>query len=494
MEKSTLYDRLGLPRDATYDEIRRAYRQLVLHLHPDTNVNKGETELFIDIQQAYEHLSDPNKKAEYDQQIPQETYIASPLNIKSYYSQPSLVPLPEPQMIYSLLELNLQPDTGLLVSTTPLNISLVVDCSTSMQGIRLDTVKLTAIDLIRQLRPTDIFSLVKFNDRAELLITPGSISDPKSIEMKIQLLQAGGGTEIFKGLEMGFAQVSQYRSEQRVNHIILITDGRTYGDEVSCEKLADQSSALGIGISALGIGNKWNDKFLDHITSKTGGICRYISEIGDIRNIILNEITRLGSSLTEQINFNFQTTRDVELRSAFRLQPDASPLDPSSPLIFGYMPVIGTMNILFEFVIKDVPSELTTFPLAKGFINYEIPRHVEKTKYVQRLILERQVTPEPIKEAPPSVILNAMTLLSLYQMQERAREEMAQGDFNSAARHMENLATHLLKKGEESLAQSVMNEVTYIRHNQSFSEDGEKRIKYGTRSLLLPLKIEENRP
>ena len=57
---------------------------------------------------------------------------------------------------------------------------------------------------------------------------------------------------------------------------------------------------------------------------------------------------------------------------------------------------------------------------------------------------------------------------------------------------MENLATHLLQKGENTLAQSVLNEVAYIQHNQSFSEEGEKRIKYGTRSLLLPARSEEN--
>jgi Ca-activated chloride channel family protein len=102
-----------------------------------------------------------------------------------------------------------------------------------------------------------------------LLIPAGTLSDIKSTEMKIQLLQAGGGTEIFKGLEMGFSQVSQFRSNNRVNHVILITDGRTYGDEASCDQLADQSSALGISISALGIGTQWNDKFLDHLTSKT---------------------------------------------------------------------------------------------------------------------------------------------------------------------------------------------------------------------------------
>ena len=492
MDDLTFYDRLGLPRDATQEEIRRAYRQLVLRLHPDTNVNKGETELFIDIQQAFERLSDPKKKADYDLQLPPEPKVVSPLNISTYYSQPSLVRLSEPQVIYTLLELNIQPDANLWMSPTPLNISLVVDCSTSMQGIRLDMVKLTAIDILRQLHPDDIFSLVKFNDWAELLIAPGGLADLKSAEMKVQLLQAGGGTEIFRGLEMGFSQVDQFHSNQRINHIILITDGRTYGDEVSCEKLADQSSALGIGISALGIGSQWNDKFLDHITSKTGGICKFIPDGGDIRNSILEEITRLGSSLTEQITINYQTTPVVELSTAYRLQPDPSPLDPVSPLILGYMPRHGTMSVLFEFVIKDIPKNVTPFVMAKGILDIEIPRHNIRTKYINRIIFDRQITAEPVSEAPPAVILNAMMILLLFTMQERAREEMSKGDFDSATRHMENLATHLLQKGEDNLAQSVLNEVAYIRHNQSFSEEGEKLIKYGTRSLLLPARSGEN--
>jgi hypothetical protein len=85
-----------------------------------------------------------------------------------------------------------------------------------------------------------------------------------------------------------------------------------------------------------------------------------------------------------------------------------------------------------------------------------------------------------------------MALLAIYHMQERARQEMSKGDVISATRYMENLATHLLQKGENNLAKAVLTEVEYIRHNQSFSEEGEKRIKYGTRSLLLPARTEEN--
>ena len=146
--------------------------------------------------------------------------------------------------------------------------------------------------------------------------------------------------------------------------------------------------------------------------------------------------------------------------------------------------------MLFEFVIKDIPVDVTQILIAKGFIKYEIPRHTIKSKYIDRLIFERPVTDEMIKTTPPSGILNAITLLSLYHMQERARDEMGKGDLNSATRHMEYLATHLLQKGEHELAQSVLSEVTHIRNNQSFTEEGEKRIKYGTRSLLLPARIE----
>ncbi len=493
MDNFDFYELLRLPRDATQEEIRRAYRQLVLRLHPDTNVHIGDTALFIDVQQAYEQLSDPQKRADYDRRLPPESEILSPLSQKITYSQPVLVRLPEGQLLYSLLELRLHPDTDHLLSSIPLNISLVVDCSTSMQGLRLDTVKLTAIDILRKLQPDDILSLVKFNDFAELLIAPGSLDDLKSAEMKVQLLQAGGGTEIFKGLEMGFSQVSQFHSGQRVNHIILITDGRTYGDESYCEQLADQCSALGIGISALGIGNEWNDRFLDHITSKTGGICKYISDNTEIRNSILDEISRLGSSLTEQIIYNFQLAKNVVLSSVYRLQPDAAPIDPISPLVIGPMPRLGTISLLFEFTVNEIPLNETLFTLASGFINYEIPRHKLKTRYVSRLIFDCQVSSSLVRFLPPTSILNAITLLSIYHMQERAREEMMNGDLNSAARHMENLATHLLQKGERKLAQSVLDEVANIRNNQSFNEADEKRIKYGTRSLLLPAKIQQKR-
>src|SRR4030066_40438 len=261
MELETFYDRLDLPRDATSDEIRHAYREMVRRFHPDRNINPGETELFMGVQEAFEILTDPDRKADYDSNLPSWAINSIPIIVSTIYSQKTLTNVPEPQLIYLLLNLGILPEE-VNTERPPLNLCLVLDCSTSMQGARLDSVKSTAIELIRQLQDNDVFSIVKFNDRAEVVLPASRRKEIHNAELRIQLLQTGGGTEIYQGLEFGMREVRTYWNANQINQIILITDGRTYGDEENCLQLANQAQLVHVGISALGIGNKWNDRFL----------------------------------------------------------------------------------------------------------------------------------------------------------------------------------------------------------------------------------------
>jgi molecular chaperone DnaJ len=67
MAKKDYYEILGVKKDASSDEIKKAYRTLAKEWHPDKNQgNKEAEEKFKEISEAYEHLSDKDKKAKYD--------------------------------------------------------------------------------------------------------------------------------------------------------------------------------------------------------------------------------------------------------------------------------------------------------------------------------------------------------------------------------------------------------------------------------------------
>jgi Ca-activated chloride channel family protein len=476
------YTILGVLRDATADEIRQAYLASAQRFHPDKNTAAGETELFLEVQQAYEVISNPKRRKAYDAILPKVEPISQPFIHDILYSRSTLVRLTEPQLVYVLLEVKAQQGKG-QSPTPPLNLCLVLDRSTSMKDVKMDLLKAAAIQVLRDMKPDDTFSVISFSDQAEVAIPTAFVGDHRRLEMQIRSIQPSGATEIFKGLEAGFNEVQRGRRPGCISHIILLTDGHTYGDETACLALAERAEAAGIGISVLGIGADWNDSFLDQVAGRTGNTSRYIARPQDIQNYLIEKFRELTSVFAEEVILDPMPLHGIRLNYAFRLQPEPGPIPLAAPLHLGAVLLHTGLSVLFEFMIE--PSLLQTDPLCflEGRLTVNVTGHPVPVQPV-RVRFERPVSDDPGRDPPVSSIINALSRLTLYRIQERARGEARAGQFEKATRSLKNLASSLLLQGERSLAETVLLEAENIQQQRGLSSAGEKEIKYRTRALI----------
>ncbi len=476
------YAILGLLRDASPEEIKRAYLASAQRLHPDKNKAVGETELFLEVQQAYEVLSNPKRRASYDATLPKEETASRPVVHEILYSRSSLVRLGEPQLVYVLLEVKARPREE-RITAPPLNLCLVLDRSTSMKDAKMDLLKAAAIQVLRGVKPEDAFSVVAFSDRAEVVVPASFGGDPRRMEMQIHSIQPSGGTELLKGLEAGFNEAQRGMRPGRINQIILLTDGHTYGDESACLELAERAGMQGIGISVMGIGADWNDSFLDQIAGQTGNTSQYIARPQDIQKFLSDKFSELTRVYAEEVSLEFTPLEGARLNYAFRLQPETGAVPLRDSLHLGAVLSDTSLIVLFEFLIQPGLLQPNQLCFLDGRLNVAMTGRSIPVPPI-RVRFERPVSDEPGHDPPLLSIINALSRLTLYRMQERARAEAQAGENEKATRSLQSLAARLLAQGEKSLAETILLEVENLQRERGLSQEGGKEIKYGTRALI----------
>ena len=478
------YSFLGVRRDASISAIKRAYHTAARRFHPDKNLMPGETELFLEVQRAYEVLSDPQRRALYDAALPDEQAGPVPLACAVSYSRDKLVPLEESQLVYALLEA--EPSASAAeAADVPLNLCLALDRSTSMTGEKMDLAKAAAIRMVRMLRPQDLFSLVVFGDRAEVLLSSGLRRDSNQSQSRIQAIQPGGATEIYRGLEAAMAELRRGLEPSRANHLILLTDGHTYGDEPACLRLAEEAARLNISISGFGVGSDWNDVFLDELVGRTGGNSTYVSSPQEIEHLLVEKFRMISKILIDNVALQTQTAPGVKLTYAFRTQPAGGPIELQEGLQLGPVVQDLPLRVLFEFSIEPSASKNSEVTLLDGTLHAEV-RNRPTPWSPMKLHLQLQVDGKAAQQPPPASIMGALSTLALYRLQERARQEAKAGEYEAATRHLRNLAARLEAQGEHGLSKTAILEAQNLERIKGLSEKGGKEIKYGTRALLLP--------
>lgn len=482
MEFLDYYSILNVSSTASETELREAYRQAARRYHPDVNPAPGAEALFRDINKAYEALSDPRQRADYDRTWRNRASSTPSLLLEILLSRRELRPMPEPQILYVLVKV--QPLLEMsLSSDAPLNLCLVVDRSTSMKGVRLQNLKSAVHHMINHCSPEDYISVVTFSDAAETLIPAQHPDDPRRLMAAVSSIRADGSTAIRSGLELGLREIERHRQARYVNHLILITDGRTYGDEEECIKLARQAHERGVGISGVGIGEDWNDRFLDELASKTGGSSTYINSPDTITWFLDNRIRSLATAFAERMQITVAPTPGVNLQSVTRIAPNPMVLGTNTqPIPLGSIEGTTGNRLMLQFHMVTAGAPPGAFVVGRVDVGGEV---LGAGARAERVVDEISVTitDDPAPAEPPPEMIDALSRLALSRLQDRAHEALEEGNVEEAAQKLEYLATRLLENGSEELGQAALHEAQRVARTRQLSAEGAKNLKYGTRAL-----------
>ncbi len=199
--------------------------------------------------------------------------------------------------------------TGLRINEsgqrTPVNLAIVLDKSGSMSGDKLRKAKDAAIASIDRLGSDDIVSVVAYDHTVEVLVPATKVSDRAVIRAAIERLTAGGNTALFAGVSKGAAEVRKFLDRQRVNRIILLSDGQANAGPSSPADLGNLGASLikeGISVTTLGLGLDYNEDLMTQLARRSDGNNYFIEnstelaskfgfEFNDVMSVVAQEVT-----------------------------------------------------------------------------------------------------------------------------------------------------------------------------------------------------------
>jgi Ca-activated chloride channel family protein len=302
--------------------------------------------------------------------------MADEVLLQGQLGKPAMVVAKEGQVAYilAMVRAGEQPQT----LRFPLNFALVLDRSFSMHGASLQAVKDAVSLLVDALTPNDYLSIVSFKGKADVIVPAQQVSDKAAIKKAMGGMRAWGGTRMSEGLRGGLQEVSKQMRPDVVSRMVILTDGRTSGDEAECRDLADQARAWGVGIYPLGLGAKWDETLLDELGQRSGGVpAEFVQQPQDVLRIFQQQAQHAAAVAVRNTVLTLRLSPKVTARRAVRVLPMLDDLGESAlagmkaEVALGDLERDTAQGVLFELLIE--PRTAGSYRIAQLEVTYDLP-------------------------------------------------------------------------------------------------------------------------
>jgi Ca-activated chloride channel family protein len=187
----------------------------------------------------------------------------------------------------------------------PANVAIVLDRSGSMQGEKLAQARGAALVALDMLDERDVLSVVTYDDTVSVLVPATRLLDRRPIARAIRSIEAGGSTALFAGVAKGARELRAFLHEERVNRVILLSDGLANVGPDTPGALGDLGASLrkeGISVTTIGLGLGYNEDLMVRLAASSDGnhafaessadlVRIFSAEFRDIMNVVARDVT-----------------------------------------------------------------------------------------------------------------------------------------------------------------------------------------------------------
>lgn len=216
------------------------------------------------------------------------------------------------------LRIRLTADRVRLEKRLPLNIVLVIDRSGSMAGDKIKYVREAAKFVVDSLQDGDILSVVSFDNGAEVLQAAAAIEslDRGQVKAAIDRLTDRGGTDMVSGLTRGLEQVRANATTERVNRVILLSDGLP-DTQAGLVELAAGGLDKGIFLTTMGVGRDYNEDLMARLADAGSGNYYFIEKADAVAGIFEQELKDLMAAVAREGVVTVETAPGVAVAEVF---------------------------------------------------------------------------------------------------------------------------------------------------------------------------------
>lgn len=199
-----------------------------------------------------------------------------------------------------------------------LNLSLVIDRSGSMAGVPLKHALQASRQLVERMGPEDWLSIVTYDDAVHSVLKPTRVTDKAAIGSVLSQVRAGGCTNLSGGWLKGVEHVSANKASERINRVLLLTDGQAnmgITDPKTLVSTAREKSAAGVITTTLGFGSNFNEDLLIGMANAGEGHFYYIQTPEDAEGVFGIEMEGLGSIVAQNLEVTLKPAPTVKVAS-----------------------------------------------------------------------------------------------------------------------------------------------------------------------------------